>query len=423
MADASGWAKLGDALGGTSELEYEKGLALGAQTQNALAEARARVEKAQAQKGLKDKMVAAGFSDADADAASTALTAGAGLGDVLGAQAKRQEIGFRGVAGAPGSTPAERNAALAGIAAGPVEPFYNVGAGAYANKFSDEGLKPLGDALGGSHGGGDAAIIQIWRAAGLLDENGQLKQDHASRVMAGELQRQQNLQYTAGGVPYNQNTNPFITEGAPPRAPGQPAAPVVAPLATAEQVASNEAATTAAKKEAELRTEAKVSLPDTLANVDKLKTSVEGLLHQPGFSSVYGHLAGTDVGKIASGLYDQDSANAQAALQNIDAQTFGVTIQQMRGLGQLSNQEGLKVTNAFTRANNTHISPEEAQKAWAEVLSYLDLAASRAKLKAGNPTSATSANGGAQSFNTEAEALASGVKGRVIIGGRPATID
>jgi hypothetical protein len=134
---ASGWAKLGDALGGDSELEYEKGLNLGANTENALAQASERRNKAQAQQQLAGQLRAAGFSDADSDASAGALTAGANLGDVLSMKGKQQEYDFRTKAGDPNLPFSERNTALQGVAAAPVERFGTVGENMFQDKFSD----------------------------------------------------------------------------------------------------------------------------------------------------------------------------------------------------------------------------------------------------------------------------------------------
>lgn len=419
MADQSGFASLGAALGGDSELQYQQGLALGANTQVALATARERVEKARAQMNLADQLTAAGLPENLARASATTLTAGGNLGDVIGALNKNQEHGFRDIAGSPDPNvdAGARNRALTGVSSGPVKPFEAVGAHGYQDIYHPElGVQSLGDSIGG---GGDSASIQNLRAFGLLGPDGHI--DPKNRELAYEILRNTSANVDVGGVPAVRTGNPFHNQTVPTR----PATPTLTPLATPEQTAANAAGIAGGKKEAELRTEANVSLPDTLANVDKLKTSVQGLLQEPGFDTIYGARAGTDTGKAITGLFSQDSANAQARLGNIDAQTFGVTIQQMRGLGQLSNQEGLKVTNAFTRANNTRLSPEEAKAAWGEVLHYLDLAAGRAQQKAtGIPPSGGGSGGAAPAaFNTEAEAAAAGLAPgtRITIGGVPGT--
>jgi hypothetical protein len=66
----------------------------------------------------------------------------------------------------------------------------------------------------------------------------------------------------------------------------------------------------------------------------------------------------------------------------------------MRGLGQLSDAEGKKITAAYTRATNPKQSEIDAKKAWKEVLKYLDLAEMRAKQKAGVSRETKSENKG-----------------------------
>lgn len=137
MADQSGFFRLGDALAGDSELEYQKGLQLGANTENALAEARERKQKSQAQIDLADQLEATGAPRTLAVASAGALTAGGGLGDVVALLGKNQEKDFRATAGDPTKTFAERNTALQGVAAAPVERFGTVGENMYQDKFSD----------------------------------------------------------------------------------------------------------------------------------------------------------------------------------------------------------------------------------------------------------------------------------------------
>jgi hypothetical protein len=128
--------------------------------------------------------------------------------------------------------------------------------------------------------------------------------------------------------------------------------------------------------------EAQLGLEDTLADINKLRTNVNNFLAAPGFKSVYGNVQGQPGVRGVLGVADQDIADAQASLKNLDAQTFGIAIQKMRGLGQLSNAEGMKVTDAFTRATNPTISETEAGVAWNDVLDGLDLAEARAKRRA-----------------------------------------
>jgi hypothetical protein len=402
VADSTGWAKLGAALGGDSELEYQKGLALGAQTQNAMAEARARVDKADAQRNLANQLRNAGLPYDVAEASATTLAAGGGLGDVIGALGKQQEQGFRTTAGAPGSTDTERQAALAGVASGPIDVYKNVGPRAYQNLLHPEqGVMPLGDALSGS-AGGEAAGIQALRAFHLLGPDSQVvpgKEEQAFNVFRTTQQL-----VNTGGVPGAVNANPY-TPRATPIAPGQPAAPIVTPLSTPEQTAANVGTIAEAKKIGTMRAEATVTLPDALGELDYMKKNINSLLAKPGLDSIYGARVGTDIGQKIATFASQDAADAAAAREQLAANAFGISIQKNRGLGQLSDAEGRKFSAAFTRATNPKIGTEEAKVAWAETLQYLDLIQARLKQKATGVapgSTAAPAGGGPQPGTVEA---------------------
>jgi hypothetical protein len=169
-----------------------------------------------------------------------------------------------------------------------------------------------------------------------------------------------------------------------------------------------------AKTEAE-RT---ASLPGQLADIRKMRQNIEGLINAPGFNTIYGKSRFVSPSMLPGG----EGANAQARLGQLDAQAFGEAITKMRGLGGMSNAEGLKVSAAYTRATNPNISEEEARVAWSEVIDGLNLAEERLRSgvrvrgDGGSPTEVPT-------FATEAEAEAAGLKPgtRVIIGGVPGT--
>lgn len=138
MADQmSGWARLGDALGGNSELEYEKGLQMGANTENALAQASERRTKAKAQMELADQLKLAKVDQARADAAVGALVSGGSLKDVGDMLDQQQEFGLRERASNVDLPFSERNVALQGVASAPVARFDAVGENMFQDKFSD----------------------------------------------------------------------------------------------------------------------------------------------------------------------------------------------------------------------------------------------------------------------------------------------
>jgi hypothetical protein len=143
---ASGFALLGDALGGDSELEYEKGLNLGANTENAMSMASERRTKAKALQENAALLKQAGFADSDADAAANVMTAGGNLGDLFSARKTNQEVDFRSRAGDPKLPFDQRNIALQGVASSPVERYGSAGEGMIQDKFSNDA--PVASAVG-----------------------------------------------------------------------------------------------------------------------------------------------------------------------------------------------------------------------------------------------------------------------------------
>lgn len=180
-------------------------------------------------------------------------------------------------------------------------------------------------------------------------------------------------------------------------------------------------------KQTELaKTEAEraAALPGQLADVQKMKRNIEGLLNSPGFSTIYGKSRYVSPSMLPGG----DGRNSDARREQLEAQAFGEAIQKMHGLGALSNAEGSKVSAAYTRATNPSISEEDARVAWDEVLAELGKAEMRIMtgklLRVDAPSAPTqpaapAGGGGARTFATEAEAEAAGLKPgtRVIIGG------
>lgn len=373
MAD-NPFAVLGAALGGDSELEYEQGRAMGAKTEEALAAARERVEKNAARQRLRQTATAAGIPEADADLYADVLTSGGNLGDLFGGLRSKQEIDLRGRASNPELPFDQRNIALQGVASAPVSRFDTVGKGHYQDKFSNEAPIDLGGAFGDS-GGGDAAGIQMLRAFGFMDENGRVAPGREADAF--DLYRDTTRNVDVGGVPVQTFNNPFRrgapAQVAPPSAAPSAAAPAVTRSAVAapSEVAANTATVAAAKERGSASGRAAAGLPSTFNTIDKFDSDIDAFLKKPGFNYVYGNLQGTAPGRIISGLASQDAADAQAAFGNLGSQAFLSSIQKMRGFGQLSNQEGLKVESALTRATNPQLSEADARVAWAEVKTHL----------------------------------------------------
>lgn len=170
------------------------------------------------------------------------------------------------------------------------------------------------------------------------------------------------------------------------RSPGVPSTP----LSTLPAEAAGQATVAGAKAGAEAnqrtrataQAEADISLGSTVDEISKMRSQVKDLMDAPGFNTIYGLSGKVDPRNYIAGT---DAANAEARRQQLEASSFGISIQKMRGLGQLSDAEGKKVTAAYTRAINRNQSEEEARKAWGEVQQYLDLAEKRAYEKAGKP--------------------------------------
>lgn len=406
----AGFEDIGALLGlpASNELSYQKGLALGANTQNAMQQARERVRQNTAIEQLTSNPSVAAELGIN-PALLTAVAGGIDPRQITGAAKDTQERNFRATAGSddPSVDAGARNRALYGIASGPVKPFEAVGTHGYQDILHPEsGIMPIPGAATG--GGGDAAAIQVLRAFGFLDAGGHVAPGREKDAF--DVMRTTGKTVDEGGVPGVIDFNPFAhsapAHNVPAAAGGAPdmsglippvAAPVVPasttpappvagagvaqPVSSAGRVASNVAEIEKAKAIGKGAGDASVALPDAVADIEKLRGSVQGLLAAPGFNGVYGNVQGQPLARGAMGLLSQDVADAQGKLKNIDAQTFGIAIQKMRGLGQLSNAEGLKVTDAFTRASNPLISEPEAREAWAEVLTYLDAAEARVNRK------------------------------------------
>lgn len=180
-------------------------------------------------------------------------------------------------------------------------------------------------------------------------------------------------------------------------------------LATKPEIAKQ---TELAKTEAE-RTAA---LPGQLADLQKMRRNIEGLLDSPGFDTIYGMSRRVS----PSMLPGQTGADSQARLGQIDAQAFQNSIQSMRGLGALSNAEGLKVSAAFTRATDTNQSEEAAREAWGEVIDGLTIAEERLRTGTtlrGEAPGAPPA-GAIPEFATEADAESAAAAGKIKPGQR-----
>lgn len=397
-----GWAQLGAALGGDSEKAHQEGLLLGAKTEDALATARERVTKNRAMMQLEADQIAAGVDPKIAKANATVMMAGGGLGDLLSMDLKRQERDFRAIAGDPNTDITAANAALRGVASGPVDRFQKVGGG-YDDRFDAAGLQPLGDMMGDA--GGDAASIQTLRAFGLIGPDGRVAP--GQEELAFDVMRSTQRTVDAAGVPYETTGNPFARRGAPgprpvvpptggpaPVAPPAPAAPPVQQMVPTPTVAGNAAAIASAKEQGAAQGRNAAGLESTFTTIDKFTQDIDNFLAMPGFDSVYGNVQGQPLVAPIVGMADQDAANAQAQLATLGGEAFLASIQKMRGFGQLSNQEGAKVETALSRATNAKIGSPEARAAWAEVKVHMAELKRVAAIEAGQAPGTAAPPGG-----------------------------
>lgn len=400
----AGFEDLGQAFAGNESgnaLSYAKGLSLGANTQNALAEARARVTKNTALDKLGSVMAGFGVTDpAQGAAYATAGQAGIDPTQFLNARLKQSEAGTRErIASDPSVDDTLAQRLLLSLANGPVKPFESVGEGQQQNILHPEqgvSTTPLGQALIGQRD-----------ASAALDNEKRL---HPER-------------FASAGSPFLVTPGGVFTK-TPPAAPG--AAPTLAPtlgadgkpIDYAKAVGDVAGARTSATTTAKLQATNRAALPGKLNDIASFTTNLDSLLAQPGFDSIYGNLQGTGVGQTITTALSQDAANASAAREQLGSQAFSVAIQKMRGLGQLSNAEGLKVQSALTRMTNPRISPEEARRAAEELKVQLGALEKVARQEAGD-SAVDSIMNVAPSFASEAEAEAAGLQHntKVIIGG------
>lgn len=352
---APNWAAgLGVALGGDSEAEYEKGRALGANTEDALAQARRRVMENDALTRGRQTLISSGVPEAQADAAYTALQAGGKLDDPIQLMLKNQEYGFRNTAGDPNTTPGNANAALRGVASGPVEPLYKIGSN-YASKFGDtDTVTPL---PGGENGGGTSAGMQALKAFGFIDpKTGGIVPGREADAF--DLYRDTTKNFEAAGIPGQTTNNPFRRSG-----------PTT--LVPKEVVADNASAVAAGKEQGGAQGKNAASLPTALNTIDTFTKDIDNLTASPGFDSIYGARVGTGPGQAAMTFVSQDAADAAALRKKVNAEAFRASISSMRGLGQLSNAEGEKVQAALTTLADPHLSPEAARTAAGQLKLHL----------------------------------------------------
>jgi len=173
----------------------------------------------------------------------------------------------------------------------------------------------------------------------------------------------------AGGVPY-------VGGGVG----GAPFAPVAAPSTVATNAGTLAGAKASATEGAKLKVRAVADLPEKLAAVTRFRNNIDELLKSPGFNTIYGLSGAVDPRNYTPGT---DAANAKSLREQIGSESFSVAVQQLRGLGQLSNAEGQTLQKAYQAATDPKISDREARKRYAALRNELDAAYKRAEQRAG----------------------------------------
>lgn len=368
MADTNGWQRLGAALGGgdTSEMAYQEGRALGAKTEDALAQARRRVDEnvmREQSAQLMGDLLAGGQSPTDEALSLTGLARGGlNLGDMLGGRGKLQEQRFRETAADPNVPLGTGNRALMGVASGPVDPLKAVGRGGYQNIFEPEaGVLPLGDAMGGDTDMSNQ--VELIEYVKNLNADGWAQMSPLERQAAAiDILRNTSKTFDAGGVEYGTSTNPFRTPAG--ATPGTGAG--TRPLVGAGNVAANVAEIERAKGIGKGAGESFVNLPKSEAtfrnHTAKADTAIA--LIDKAIADVSGWTAGPG-GKVMGTLWGSPGYDLGAAIDTIKASAGFRELQSMRAesptgaaLGQVAVQE-LNFLQAMVGNLDRAQSPEQ----------------------------------------------------------------
>jgi len=308
-----------------------------AQTDTALAQARER----RAAAGLTEQQLAEreGFrarAEANGGVPSFADMALAGFDDnfnnYTGGELNRQEMGFRSILGDSLASAPEQVAAQQGVKGEVAQHYYQPAPGLLAN-ITDPLQTPEQTAIG-------AADVRATDAlAGQRDRSPM----GAGGGTGGPMFK------TSSGIAYQSNDG-----GISWQAIGDPAA-----VAAAAAARSSGAAT--GQKQA--------GLASHLNAIESMRLTAQNLANAPDRGSIYGKSA---VFNPVSTKMLEGAANAETIREQLGSQGFLASIQQMRGLGQLSNAEGLKVQTALQRLTNPWLPDTMFETAYNELMGALD---------------------------------------------------
>ncbi len=359
---------------------YQKGLDSGsqyrlrsAQTESALEEAEKRRQEAMAESMANDLRRKAAANPSYVPTISELLPLATGANDFASARNNYQENTFRQTLGDPNAAPAAQFAAGQGVKGQVLPQVEALGPGREINMLTQQpSTNPIGAA--------QIANYQEPNSAGA-----------AGAATGAPLIRSSPIgpvQSTDGGRTWT---------------------PVLQNRDVADFNAARTAGAATGPKQA--------ALPAALNNLQAFEGTVDDLLKHPGFNAIYGLSSWNPFNAVPGA----DAQGASALRDQLNSRAFLASIQQMRGMGQLSNQEGAKVETALTAALKPGLGDEEAVR----LLGELKLAITNLKNVATQEANATenvlTGPGGAQprSFPNEAAATTAGVRPgeRVIIGG------
>lgn len=363
----NGWQDLGDLLGGgpsaTYQRAFDEGRYRSAQTEEALSTARVKQQEAigrdRREKDTTEMKARAASTPgimSSPDDAMMALIMAAEMGDqyksLSAGMGDQQDQRFRAGVANVNTTNEQRLRNLQAIEGKPSADIQAVGANDFVN-LADELQLPeiLPSEQARINAGGDGT--PQWQNYQNLIK---LDPTLAGAETFGNIVKGPQV-INAGGVPM---MTPSIGAG-PNAAPRN--------LATAQTVAQNTALVNQGKAEGTQAGNSVAAAPGHVSKIDAMAQSIDKLLAHPGMKTVYGPSGLLDPRNYVPGT---DAQGAKALLDNINAQSFMVSVKEMRGLGALSNAEGLKVQQAFTYATNPNLSDQEAAEAWQNLRVKLD---------------------------------------------------
>ena len=117
--------------------------------------------------------------------------------------------------------------------------------------------------------------------------------------------------------------------------------------AVTQEFSQVEAARESTKAQAKAQGEKRAGLETTLSNLDSMNTMVQQVLDDPNLPKAVGAVWD----RAGSFVPGTDAYGTSQRIEQLKSNAFLSSIQQMRGMGQLSNAEGMKVEAALGRLN------------------------------------------------------------------------